>query len=718
MWLHSTTTSQPTTMSAFVMCSATAAAGLAVAFEVGRVAEKRISGTNKLAMPFEGFDYKSQDAKLAAYVFAGLFFVEIVFVPKALNPFSYLTSTATTSSVSSLLALFVFGSWSGLLAVGFGGVAGSYQALNLERAAIERERDALDTARAADEARLEEEKQVLAKQKRINFASAAAVAGEWKKLHIAREEDLHRGLERSENEKMWSTKISKEFDKKVMHVVDNATDKRWREIEDQDLTLEAMRLRNKEKQKRLQEERALRAERTNMEKETLKEETSKLLKMTDELDGLKANIEKLKEENKKKEQEKIRELKEREAALSEKEKTLEETHNKKVEELKRQEQSLKSKEAEFESGEELKKLKELSEQLESSKLTVARFNETVMNKEKQKLEEFRQREEELAKKEEELAKRSAAATARFNNMFKDEVHDDDKSVPMRLLTERDLGSVYSSRDSSLKEIGEDAVILFDEPEESEIASNDMNSKEAEKPSTTSLTDMEKKEENVPETNVAPEKATVLGNKSLLDVENDANDESIASSTVLIEKDGKPEDRNDVSDSDSLSHQIQRDLAAHDRKESLDITIGEQEAVMKAPGAFSPLQERIRNNYFGGYFATEKKQVEEKRMDFLPMSPTSNTMASQVTFKNALPYSRSNVTKQHDTVTIFSTISSIYDPDYVVLDKAEQENVITPKNERKKSRKASSRKKSKSKKNYVVSEDAAVEVIAWSDPGPY
>jgi len=710
-------------MSAFVMCSATAAAGLAVAFEVGRVAEKRMSGSNKLAMPFENFDYKSDDAKLAAYVFAGLFFIEIVFVPKALNPFSYLTSEI--SGFSSLLALFVFGSWSGLLAIGFGGITTSYQALNLERAAIERERDALDTARAADEDKLEEERQVLIKQKRINFASAAAVAGEWKKLHIAREDDLHRGLERSENEKMWSSKISKEFDKKVMHVVDNATDKRWREIEDQDLTLEAMRLRNKEKQKRLQEERVLRAERANTEKETLKEETSKLLKMTDELEGLEANMEKLKEENKKNEQEKIRELKEREAAINEKEKTLKETHIKKVEELKKQEQSLKSKEEEFESGEELKKLKELSQKLESSKLTVARFNETVMNKEKQKLEEFRQREEELAKKEEELAKRSAAATARFNNMFKDEVPDDEKSVPMRLLTERDLGSVHSSRDSSLKNIGENAVILFDEPEESEIAddstpeteeassptvADDMNSEEAEKPSTASLLDS--KEEEI---NVAPEKEAVISSKSLLDVENDANDESIASSGVLIEKEEKSEDRNDVSDSDSLSRQIQRDMAAHDRKESLDITIGEQEDAVRA--AFSPLQERIRNNYFGGYFASEKKPVEEKRMDDLPMSPTSNTMASQVTFKNAIPNSRTNFTKQHDAVTIISTISSIYDPDYVILDKAEQENATSPKNGKKKNRKTS-RKKSKSKKNYVVSEEAAVEVIAWSDPGPY
>eukprot|EP00533_Pseudo-nitzschia_delicatissima_P005251 CAMPEP_0116100952 /NCGR_PEP_ID=MMETSP0327-20121206/12553_1 /TAXON_ID=44447 /ORGANISM="Pseudo-nitzschia delicatissima, Strain B596" /LENGTH=697 /DNA_ID=CAMNT_0003592885 /DNA_START=44 /DNA_END=2137 /DNA_ORIENTATION=+ len=693
---------------AFVVCSATAAAGLAVAFEVGRVAEKRMSGSSKLAMPFEGFDWKGENAKMAAYVFVGLFFCELIFVPKALNPFSYLTSENTT--FSNLLALFVFGLWSFLLALGFGGVADSFQALQLERVAIDRERDALEALRDSADQELEEERQILTKQKRINFASAAAVAGEWKKLHIAREEDLHRSQERSENDKIWSQKIAKEFDKKVMHVVDNATDKRWREIEDQDLTLEAMRLRNKEKQKRLIEERAIRAERANSEKETLKTETSNLLKITDEIKGLKANIEKLKDENKQKEEEKIRELKEREEMLTQKEKTLQESHLKQLEELRKQAESLKSKEDEFESGEEHKRLKELEEKMESSKLVVARFNEEVMKKEKQKLEEFRQREEELKKKEEELKKRAAWTIPAVAK-----VPDDEKSVSMRLLTV--VQDIESVQDASLPKIGENVILLDDKPED-EVSippvADEKKSGESPRPSDASLMneleDIIQKAYASPATNTKQESGVADSSKSLFD------DESIASQEDLP----KPEERNDGSDSDSLSHQIQRDIAALDKKDSWNITIGEQEE-KPAPTPLTPLQMRIqrriknnlqKNNYFGGYFGSDNKNVDDS------MSYTSNTIASQMTFKDV--QSRLNSAKQ-DAVTIISAMSALSDPDYGVWDKDEQENTASPKQGRKKNRgKTSSRSKNtkNSKKSYVLSEEAAVEVIAWNDRHQY
>ena len=699
-------------MSVFVICSTTIAAGLAVAFEVGRVAEKRLSGSSKLSLPFEGFDWKSENAKTAAYIFIALFFVEICFLPRFLNPFSYLTDETSFSSYSSLLAFVVFGSWSGILAVGFGGIAASFQALNMERMRFDSERSNLESSHVKTEEELEVERQKIAKAQRTNLASAAAVAGEWKKLHIAREDDLHRGMERSENEKIWSKTIAKEFDKKVMRVVDNATDKRWREIEDQDLTLEAMRFRNKEKEKRLKKQRAMRAERASSEKETLKNEASKLLQMTDEFEGLESTMEKLKEENKKKEQEKIRELKERETALTEKEKVLEESHLQKLEKLQKQEQKLKSKEEEFDSGEKQKKLQELSEKLESSKLTVAKFNEEVMKNEKQKLEEFRKREVELKKREEKLNNNVAF---KYIQGLNDEIDEEDKSVSIRLLTERviHLDSSTDVPSKNRQKIGEDA-----QPDKSKSDmfinshSVEKNREEVEKTFPVSLMDLDDDEDAAKDEKVQIYKtiSTRENNQehdvAIVDkrVEEVDDDESTESSYLLNANDDfkAVEHRNEVSDNESLSHQIQRDIATEKREELWNADFPSSNAYPEyanVPAPLSPSQKNFENNFFKGNTASKKKKTAvETRMDTIPMFPTLDS------FKEA--------------ITINPTSS---DRNYVVSNKVEQENATSQRVRRKKKthRKAFYiPKSSKDKKSFVVSEESAVEVIAWSDPGPF
>lgn len=649
-------------MTVFVVCSAAAAAGLAVAFEIGRVAEKRLSGTCKDALPFQGFDWKSEDAKSAAYVFIGLFVTEVVFLPSFLNPLWYLTNEGNSFG-SSFLAFLVFGSWSGLLCLGYGGIAGSFQALNNERVAFESEKETHEITRTQAEAQLQEQRNKLAKDQRINLASAAAVAGEWKKFHIAREEDLKAGVMRAESEQIWSRTITEEFDQKVMHVVDNATDKRWREIEDQDLTLEAIRYRNKEKERKIKEQRARRAERANSEKETLRNETSNLLKLTDELESLKETMEKLKQENQRKEQEKLQELKEREKALQNKEKVLEKTHHEQLEKLRNKEEKLKSREEQFESGEEQKKLKELSEKLESSKLHVAKFNEEVMMKERKKDEEFRKRELALKRREQELSKMAPGAKGMsdYLKLFEQEGPEDEtvtteeKSIGIRLLTVRSIKQELSREQMEASSNDLPTVQEDEEKKEEEI----------EKPKPFSLMDLDEEEE---EGSVVVDKCG--SDKSLLDLDDEEEEEN-DNSTCMLNANEKV-DNNKDSDNDSLSHQIQQDIAAMEREDSWNVecsstnTIGETPYV---PAVSSPLQERNDN----------------------------------ATFK--------------DTLTITENTS---DPEYVVLNKAAHENGTSPRAGKKIHRgfDSSTNKTKKGKKSMVMSEDAAVEVIAWNDPGPY
>ena len=462
-------------MSVFVVCTAVAAAGFTAAFEVGRVCEKRLSGSSKLALPFDGFNWQSDDAKLAAKVFGALFVAENTFLPRALNPFSYVILPSSDSGVFALLAFFVFGSWTGLLALGYGAVATSLQGIQIERRAIAADREDQRQARARAEEELRTEREELAKQKRQAMASSAAVAGEWKKLHIAREEhNAH--MERSENEKIWSNTIRQEFDQKTLHVVDNALDKRWREVEDQRLNLEQIRKRNKEKEQKIKEQRAQRAERASSQQGSLENEKSNLLKLAKELEDLKDNMQRLKEENIKKEQEKLKELKDREIALIKKEEDLEGLHLKKQERLREQERTLNEREERFESGEEQRKLKELSEKLESSKLNVAKFNETVMMKERQKTEEFRMRELALKQREEEISRKAdifakASAIRSFPELepydSTEDMPDDEASLHSRMISQHNRVPVEEEEPDDEKKPTENKG-SDDETEESTI----------------------------------------------------------------------------------------------------------------------------------------------------------------------------------------------------------------------------------------------------------
>jgi len=680
-------------MSVFAVCSALAAAGLAISFEIGRVAEQRLSGTSKAALPFQGFDWKSEHATHAARVFVGLFLVEVVFLPRSWNPFSYLTGNS-----SSFLGFLVFGTWSGILAIGFGGIAASLQALHIERKAIESQQTQHGTSFSKATQDMEQQKLAVVKQARANLASAAAVAGEWKKFHLAREDVNASAMIRSETEKIWSKNITQEFDKKTMHVVDNAIDMRWREVEGQGSTLAKMRKRNKEKEQQIKEQRAKRAERADAQKDDLVKGKTDLRKMIDEMESLKATMQKLKEENTKKEQEKIRELKEREISLLKKEKDLDLSHTQKLEQLKQQEMTLKSREERFDSGEDQKKYQELSEQIESSKLKVGKFNEEVMMKERQKLEEFKKKEMELKKREEELAKLELAKMAEMPDFLglceesgpEDEKESntssaEDKSVSIRLLAE---GLIFpGDSDSSSKDENNPQEKLPTNEQQEEDDARVIDKCGSGKSLLDILDDDEERVDDDAERN-----ANTAVNSTVAIEEEAIDDNESTASTCLLNVIENPaevqEERNPLDSSnnsgDSLSYHIQQDIAAMEREGTWNDVLSTAaigESTEEEPPVFpSPLQD-----------ATDVTTNAS-----IPMSPTSGSI-----FKGV--------------ITVAPTSS---DSDYMMVSNNENGAAASPKVIAAAAAAAGWKSSKKAKKSLVVSEEAGVEVIAWLEPGQF
>jgi len=546
----------------------------------------------------------------------------------------------------------VFGSWSGILVLGFGGIASLFQALKNDRAALDVEKSQEAQRRAELDAQFEEEKAKVEKQRRLNLASAAAVAGEWKKFHIAQEEEFHTELVRSETEKVWSKTFTQQFDKKTMHVVENAVDLRWREVHDQGTTLELFRERNKIKEKEIMEKRARRAERSNSQKDELDNEKSNLQKLTGEIDTLKMDLEKMTEENKKKAQEKLQEMKDREALLKKKEEKLEQSHKEKLEKLKKRYQTLTSLEERFESGEERKKYQEISEKLESAQLNVAKFNEKVMQKEKQKSEEFKMKEKELKQREKELTKMADTIATVANGFMVEMVDVDARSYTSLLdMPEDELMGTPSKRDKSAKS---------SLPKISEV-----------KPSTACLMDLDEDDED--EERDPAGNSTQKKGKEGESRENDDN-ESTASSCLL----------NRNSDNDSLSYQIEQDIAASKREHPNNTPVGKPTDGEMATGP-SPLQEKnTQRGTSTVLYRDDDSDATSDPFNALTVSPTKSS-----------------------------------DADHVVLNKKTQkENGASLKVERNSYNKASFNrtKRKKGRKQMVVSEPAAVEVIEWSQHG--
>eukprot|EP00536_Pseudo-nitzschia_multiseries_P005565 jgi/Psemu1/12893/gm1.12893_g len=395
-------------MSIFVVCSAVAAAGLVFALESGKVFERRASGLSKeyiatATLPFQDYDWTGQNAKRAAGVFVALVAIELFLFPRSWNPFTYIFDTSTDDGSHHYLRAFtVFGSWSGILAVGFGSIFTLNDALVHERQLLEAAKLEHEKTRLAVEKFLEEEELRVSKEMRVAVASAAAIAGERRQMRCSKEHHKPEAMTVSENERVWSKTFCQHFDKKTMNIVDNAMDKRWRDVEHRGVNIEEMRRRNVEKEKKIKEQRARRVERVNAQQSELKDEEEKLKSLTDELEHLKASMERLKEENMAKEQERIKELKDREQALREREENFDQIHQQKLDKLTEKENDLRIREDRFESGADKQELERKSQKLENSMINVAKFKKEIEINEKVKLEDISRQEHDLLKRKKEV----------------------------------------------------------------------------------------------------------------------------------------------------------------------------------------------------------------------------------------------------------------------------------------------------------------------------
>jgi hypothetical protein len=139
-----------------------------------------------------------------------------------------------------------------------------------------------------------------------------------------------------------------------------------------------------------------------------------------------------------------------------------------------------------------------------------------------------------------------------------------------------------------------------------------------------------------------------------------------------------------SDNDSLSYQIEQDIAAKKRERPSNTPIRQPTDGQMATGP-SPLQEKnTRRGTSMALYRDDDSDATSDPFNALTISPTKSS-----------------------------------DPDYVVLNKKSQkENGASLKVERNSYNKASSNrtKRKKGRKQMVVSEPAAVEVIEWSQHG--
>ena len=418
-------------MPTFVVCSAAAAAGFAIAFEGGRICEHRIFGLSKVGISPR--KWATKNTIISTSIFLVLLIIELYLLPKLWNPFSYLHITSThvnsTDNFSSIVAFAVLGSWSSILAIGYGAITIWYQALRKERGEFELAKVDHECNRLATEKRLKEDELRVSKDMRFAVATAAAAAGRCKQLDSVVGQH---STALPENERVWSKTLFQELDKKAINVADNAIDKRWREIEDRDVHLMEMKQRNIEKEKQIKEQRARRTEQATAERNELETEKVKLRKLTEELEFLKVGMAEFKEENMKKEQEKVDEwskkmtsLNDREVDLKKQQEELEQSHKQKLELLNEKESTfmkkqkeelleLQQKEMTNEKNDEyynylLEKEKETldrtSQELESAKVEVAALKDEIEMREREKIEELNKREISLKEREEEMKER-------------------------------------------------------------------------------------------------------------------------------------------------------------------------------------------------------------------------------------------------------------------------------------------------------------------------
>ncbi|KAG7337437.1 hypothetical protein IV203_034503 [Nitzschia inconspicua] len=296
----------------FALCSITAAAGFATAFETGRILERRILGVQTMHnsnFRFNQDGWSRQNTIMMLSIITVILGLEIFFFPRTMNPF---VGTGSLFQQSTVLS-----AWSGILALGYGGLLAWSRALRNERklfhlAKMEYERNR----------QLKLEAQTVEASKHIKRAAAAGAAAVALRQHYEkafeqleqRKEEIeeakegnrdmytHPNTSLAENERAWSEQLYQAMDVQAFSVAEKAINKRWKELEQWGVQIEQMRMRNKEQEEKIKSFRETRENRLKDQFDHFEGERERLVRLTQELEALKLEVEEYKEETRLKEQ--------------------------------------------------------------------------------------------------------------------------------------------------------------------------------------------------------------------------------------------------------------------------------------------------------------------------------------------------------------------------------------------------------------------------------
>jgi hypothetical protein len=300
----------------FAVLSMATAGGFAVAFEGGRVLERRILGVQQLNSIQYTQDWSRRNTIIAILILLCILAAETYFLPSLMNPFASTTA---------------FASWTAAMAIGYGGIMAWMKALRNERKLFHLAKAEYERNKQTQEKKILDEKLQVSRQLKNAAASAAAAVAQQKELDRAmKEQSINSVTEivsvKPEEERVWSEKLYKAMDIQAFAVADEAINKRKKELDDWGAKIEQMRQRNQETRQRIQISRETREERIKDELDEFEKERKRLYRLTQELEALKMDMEEYKEETIHKEKEAMSEL------------------NAKIEDIDRREQAIKLKE--------------------------------------------------------------------------------------------------------------------------------------------------------------------------------------------------------------------------------------------------------------------------------------------------------------------------------------------------------------------------------------
>ncbi|KAL3913658.1 MAG: hypothetical protein SGILL_006402, partial [Bacillariaceae sp.] len=232
----------------------------------------------------------------------------------------------------------VLGAWSGVLALGFGGIVAWMRALRNERKLFHLAKMEYERNRQQQESNMDNQKVEITKHLKRAAASGAAVIAQKKQYKKALDEldEKKQAVEEmnmdranmctnptgssslAENERAWSKQLYNAMDIEAFTVAEKAMEKRWKELDSWGVQIEQMRNRNSVQKENLRAFRESREERIKDEFDHFEGERERLVRLAQELEALKMDVEEYKEETRVKEEQRSGELNAKEEELQKK----------------------------------------------------------------------------------------------------------------------------------------------------------------------------------------------------------------------------------------------------------------------------------------------------------------------------------------------------------------------------------------------------------------